>query len=309
MFTYREANDAVAKMNDEELWVRFCGVMLLLQDVGVEEISLSYSGSGDSGDYSEVTANPESAWRKAIEHPNIEMKSFHTSVLDGSNDRRSVWDTSAVWSVSYETQTVSLVSLVEDYLHRCVGLFFGGYENNEGGQGTATLDMKEWEIYVDHSDNELRDVLVEEVDIDMQNEATVEFIAGVKDCMIAWNHNADDPVTKVTACTSSETAGGGYYWGFRIFLASGRPRFLWGEPDSDKSISLAALCGAWMKKTGRDTLNFVGDDGQEVRITVDIESNHIEVSIWEQEEVEVERETRVFSVRENAPVSQDQEAP
>ena len=310
MFTYREARDATNKLNEEERWAKFCGVMLLLQEAGVEEIRLSYSGSGDSGDYSEMIAFPGRAWSKVLEHPDIEVKDIYFSLPDGLQVQRSDMVTSAGWILRYSTETVSVESLVEDYLHRCVSLFFGGYENNEGGQGTATLDVKEWEICVEHSNNEMSDFLAQEINVDMQNEATAEFTTGVKACMYCWNQTSDedDKITKITASAGSETAEGGYYWGFNLVRASGRSNFIWGEEDKDKITSLAILCDTWMRKVGKDISDFEDDSGQEIRIVIDIDTNDIDVSLWEQEGVQMERETRVFSIRENAPVRSDQEA-
>ena len=85
----------------------------VLRDAGVDDVTVEYSGGGDSGCYDGVT---------------IDGEPFDESVVEGVEEGR-----------------------LANYLMRFVDDEFSGWENNDGGRGEVVLNVPEGKIQINHT--------------------------------------------------------------------------------------------------------------------------------------------------------------
>jgi len=87
--------------------------LAVLRDAGVDDVTVEYSGGGDSGCYEGVT---------------IDGEPFEETVVKGVDEAR-----------------------LADYLMRFVDTAFAGWEINDGGRGEVVLDVPEGTIRINHT--------------------------------------------------------------------------------------------------------------------------------------------------------------
>ncbi len=85
----------------------------VLRDAGVDDVTVEYSGGGDSGCYEGVT---------------IDGEPFEETVVKGVDEAR-----------------------LASYLMRFVDTEFAGWEINDGGRGEVTLDVPEGKVTINHT--------------------------------------------------------------------------------------------------------------------------------------------------------------
>lgn len=96
-----------------------------LEDAGVTRVVANYAGSGDEGWIEDVL----------LYRGEEQVEEAHYG------------------SFNYGQGGTDLTGSVQDWVHAELDRKAGGWENNEGAQGTITLDVKAREVEVDHSIN------------------------------------------------------------------------------------------------------------------------------------------------------------
>lgn len=113
----------------------------LLLEHGIEHITFPYSGSGDSGSFSDPEISPSS--EKALDV----LSGTRIKVL---SEWQSFNQSTKKWERGEEIVERSvmevLIEVAEDYLASC----HGGWENNEGGEGNVELDCTTFTMTLNH---------------------------------------------------------------------------------------------------------------------------------------------------------------
>lgn len=116
-------------MNDEDDDIR-AKLLKKFQEIGVSQIEVSYSGYGDSGQLDDITTTPAKVPLREIEFDTITYP----------------------WRPGEVIQR-KLGEAFEDFIWDEITSRYGGFENNDGGQGELTWDITDNTITLDHSWN------------------------------------------------------------------------------------------------------------------------------------------------------------
>lgn len=100
-------------------------IFVVLKNAGVKSAVVSYSGSGDSGDAESVTYDPDGTYE-------------NITVPIADNDEPPI--------------VKSLDEALIDYAMHLIEDRHGGWENNDGGSGEVTFDVKKGSIHIEHHD-------------------------------------------------------------------------------------------------------------------------------------------------------------
>jgi hypothetical protein len=127
------------KLGNEAFLLTLKSVCKALQEQGITSVEMAYSGGGDSGDY---------------EHP-VFMREGEDVSPDGSVERFRLhrkWDfEKALWiNTGIEKSTATLEDAAFDLMVDAVRIRHSGWEINEGGEGTVTLDVPLGVVTVNH---------------------------------------------------------------------------------------------------------------------------------------------------------------
>lgn len=121
-------------------------IMDALVGLKVTSVAIEWNGGGDSGGVESVEAHDD---EQDIE---VDLKNNKVSV----NSRKESWDPKTnTFSVTFKKEEKDLREAIEEFCMDWVD-FKGssGWYNNEGGQGSAQIDVKNREITLEHSNNE-----------------------------------------------------------------------------------------------------------------------------------------------------------
>jgi hypothetical protein len=130
------------KLENEAFLLTLKSVCKALQEQGITSVETVYSGGGDSGDY---------------EHP-VFMREGEDVSPDGSVERfraHREWSRKkALWiNTGIKKSTATLEDAAFDLMEKAVSIRHGGWENNEGGEGTVTLDVPLGVLTVNHGNH------------------------------------------------------------------------------------------------------------------------------------------------------------
>lgn len=140
----QELQDNVAASPQEaaRLRLEFNKQVLLeaLRTLGIQAVTVTYAGSGDSGQVEGVEVNPET---RPFDVVQVEL-----AQPDASRD-----PISGEWLTRLELRPVSLVSALGDFCEDAIELAgHGGWENGDGGEGTLTLTVDTGEVVLEHTE-------------------------------------------------------------------------------------------------------------------------------------------------------------
>ncbi|MGA0610021.1 DUF6878 family protein [Caldimonas sp. KR1-144] len=107
------------------------------RQAGVAHLRGEYSGAGDSGDHWEVSLEPD--------NPELDQD-VTVELAESQFDAKS----REYKTVLVET-TLPLSELFDRYMEMVVESRHGGWENNEGGAGSLTIDVVEGTVTLEHT--------------------------------------------------------------------------------------------------------------------------------------------------------------
>jgi hypothetical protein len=104
---------------------------------GLRSIAVEYSGSGDSGNGTDFATDPPGF---DLDGVSIEIVEVDSRWIDG------------VWNRSFNTAVRSMTHASEELTYLVIEVCgHSGYENNEGGYGSLTLDCETGALTLEHS--------------------------------------------------------------------------------------------------------------------------------------------------------------
>lgn len=113
-------------------------LMQALAALGIQKALVTYSGSGDSGDTTEVETVPPEAKAKLQEARLTYAVAIPTYRLNQP----------ITWAI--EERDLSLREALEDFTLQWLEQHHGGWENNDGGAGTLTVDVPGNSFVLEH---------------------------------------------------------------------------------------------------------------------------------------------------------------
>jgi len=133
---------------EQELMKRNKPILLAaLAQIGIATVRFEYSGSGDSGGFESLTIEPaagvdDQAARAAYEVTDVKLW----------------WTDTHAWSNAFKgrvlhQRTSTLAKAIDDLSESLISSHYGGFENNEGGQGSVVFQVDPAEIRIDHEWN------------------------------------------------------------------------------------------------------------------------------------------------------------
>ena len=132
---------------EQELIRRNRPVLLgALKELGLNQVNVDYSGSGDSGGIEQTRILPVGS-----------DESIETT--GAFNEHRvTIWWTDAFWSqpsrgAKFARKTMALAEAIHEIAEELLDQHFGGFENNDGGSGSVVFDAGEKQIRIDHDWN------------------------------------------------------------------------------------------------------------------------------------------------------------
>lgn len=124
---------------DSDQWENIKKIADVLKTQGATEVTVNYSGGGDSGDINDVDVT----WGDGIEKslPSVTVTHLNKDYVEGR------WETTSSQTESNFEDAVSDIAwaLVSEASH-------SGFENNEGGEGYLVITAK-GTAYLNHTDN------------------------------------------------------------------------------------------------------------------------------------------------------------
>ncbi|SRR5581483_4333289 len=105
-------------------------LLQVLKDKGIAHAEVEYDGEGDSGQVNDI---------RFLDADNAELQPAGAVTVSLVGDPKPN---------EYETLQDAVESFVWDLLHA----YHSGFENNEGGHGTITIDVAKGSVLLDHND-------------------------------------------------------------------------------------------------------------------------------------------------------------
>lgn len=124
-----------------------------LEGVGVGSVEVTYDGSGDEGQITEVTAYERSDVTKVKKKLGTYRKdSNEMSIKDVTitwTTKKGSWSNQK-WSESEVTKKIPLEEAIQDFCYDLLETTGFDWANNGGGYGTITIDTDTGKIHLDH---------------------------------------------------------------------------------------------------------------------------------------------------------------
>lgn len=119
-----------------------------LKELGCVSVCVEYSGEGDSGNMNDIF------YTEGADMPNIDIKSTQRSSLACHFVQSKYNNETKDWDYVIEKNTNNLDSLVSALCDHCLAVSgHSGYENEDGGGGTFTIDVQTGLIQMEHYEN------------------------------------------------------------------------------------------------------------------------------------------------------------
>lgn len=115
-------------------------LMAALVRLKVERVIVEYSGSGDSGDFVGISTVPELSL-PILRSEQLQVFSPKATWLEGGG-----------YAYSQESQQQSIYDALGEFCMSWVSAQHGGWENNDGGQGTVTIEVTENTFILEHTE-------------------------------------------------------------------------------------------------------------------------------------------------------------
>jgi len=115
-----------------------------LAALGITQLVVRYEGGGDSGDVSELEIFPELLAQANIANTlKVEQLTYHCLAGEYQDGE---------YRYFLQEQQSSIDSALRDFTLTWVDAHHGGWENNDGGSGTMTINVSEGTFRLEHSE-------------------------------------------------------------------------------------------------------------------------------------------------------------
>lgn len=132
MFAYSPISFQAVEANREAL-------LAVLTKLNITDVIIRYEGGGDSGDVAEVTVMPESLM------PQLALEQMtHRHVVTGYSDNQ--------YHYHIEERLLSVNEALHDFALEWVDVHHSGWENNDGGSGTVTIQVANNRFQLEHTE-------------------------------------------------------------------------------------------------------------------------------------------------------------
>ena len=115
-------------------------VIAALQEQGIVSVKMSYSGGGDSGDYNHPVFTNEGGEDVS---PNGGVERFRATRKWDQEEGRWV-------NTEISKTSATLEDVTADLMEKAVTMRHSGWENDDGGEGTVTLDVPLGALTINH---------------------------------------------------------------------------------------------------------------------------------------------------------------
>ena len=109
----------------------------LLHRLNVTEVTIEYEGGGDSGSVTNIHVVPAGLKPPPLQET-LTIQRVTTAYKNGQVHH------------GLREETVTLENALDDFVMSWVDMHHSGWENNEGGSGTATIDPKNDNFNLEH---------------------------------------------------------------------------------------------------------------------------------------------------------------
>lgn len=114
-------------------------LLAALSALSIQTAVIDYSGGGDSGDVSELVVSPPEQMTQ-VTQATVILRCVRGEWRDGK------------YHPIVEDQPVLLRQALEDFTLDWVNATHGGWENNDGGQGTVTINVADNTFVLEHTE-------------------------------------------------------------------------------------------------------------------------------------------------------------
>ena len=119
-------------------------LLTALAALAITQLVVRYEGGGDSGDVSELEIFPETLAQANIANTlKVEQVTYHCLAGEYQDGE---------YRYFLQEQQSSIDSALRDFTLTWVDAHHGGWENNDGGSGTVTINVTEGTFRLEHSE-------------------------------------------------------------------------------------------------------------------------------------------------------------
>ena len=119
-------------------------LLTALAALAITQLVVRYEGGGDSGDVSELEIFPETLAQANIANTlKVEQVTYHCLAGDYQDGE---------YRYFLQEQQSSIDSALRDFTLTWVDAHHGGWENNDGGSGTVTINVSEGTFRLEHTE-------------------------------------------------------------------------------------------------------------------------------------------------------------
>ena len=119
-------------------------LLTALAALAITQLVVRYEGGGDSGDVSELEVFPESLAQANIANTlKVEQVTYHCLAGEYQDGE---------YRYFLQEQQSSIDSALRDFVLTWVEAHHGGWENNDGGSGTMTINVTEGTFRLEHTE-------------------------------------------------------------------------------------------------------------------------------------------------------------
>ena len=119
-------------------------LLTALAALAITQLVVRYEGGGDSGDVSELEIFPETLTQANITNTlKVEQLTYHCLAGEYQDGE---------YRYFLQEQQSSIDSALRDFTLTWVDAHHGGWENNDGGSGTMTINVSEGSFRLEHTE-------------------------------------------------------------------------------------------------------------------------------------------------------------
>lgn len=136
---------------DELVNSNFKNILKVLKNLQMTRVELRYEGSGDSGFFDQPIFYYLNSRKKTVVSK-LSHDELDTHTVEYARHRSSFDHESKQWIPVVSKSIAPLTEAVSDLANDFLVHHHGGWENNEGGYGSVTIDVTNSTMSLDHKD-------------------------------------------------------------------------------------------------------------------------------------------------------------